>query len=123
MAQLRQDYQEFARRNAEVVVVGPEAAPAFVSQWQREQYPFVGLPDPKHDVADLYGQQVKLLKLGRMPALVVVDSFGHVRYRHYGSSMSDIPPNAEILAVLDELNRSAPTAPPLVSSQMPAVSN
>lgn len=105
MAQLRQDYQEFVARGAEVVVVGPEDGPAFQAYWQKEQLPFVGLPDPKHTVADLYGQQVKLLKMGRMPALMVVDKEGQVRYQHYGNSMRDIPPNDEILALLDDLNR------------------
>jgi hypothetical protein len=27
-----------------------------------------------------------------------------VHYRHYGGSMSDIPPNNSVLALLDELN-------------------
>lgn len=119
MAQLRQDYQEFTRRNAEIVVVGPEDARSFAYYWQREQLPFIGLPDPEHQVADLYGQQVKLLKFGRMPALAVVDSLGQIRYRHYGSSMSDIPPNQEILAVLDQLNQAATTA----TSPMPALAS
>jgi peroxiredoxin len=104
MAQLRQDYEEFAKRDAEVLVVGPDDRAAFQQYWQKEQLPFVGLPDPEHTVADLYGQQVKLLQMGRMPALMVVDKEGQVRYRHYGSSMRDIPPNDEILALLDELN-------------------
>lgn len=65
--------------------------------------PFVGLADPKHTVADAYNQQVNWLKLGRMPAVVVVDKAGQIRYTHYGDSMSDIPPNAEILTLLDEL--------------------
>ena len=106
MAQLRRDYQKFVDREAEVVVVGPENHQAFARYWQQEQLPFVGLPDPQHVVANLYGQQVKLLKLGRLPALVVVDKSGQVCYQHHGSSMSDIPPTDEILAVLDNLNQS-----------------
>jgi peroxiredoxin len=107
MAQLRQDYQEFVKRNAEIVVVGPEGPQAFADYWQKEDLPFVGLPDPKHAVLKLYGQEVDLFKLGRMPAQVVVDRGGQARYVHYGHSMSDIPPNEEILALLDELNREA----------------
>jgi peroxiredoxin Q/BCP len=105
MAQLRQDYQEFVKRGAEVVVVGPDSLEAFKAYWSKEHLPFVGLPDPEHRVAKLYGQQVKWLKLGRMPALVVVDRQGRVRFRHYGSAMSDIPPDERILALLDELNQ------------------
>ena len=105
MAQLRQDYSQFVARGAEVVVVGPEDAPAFEQYWQKEQLPFVGLPDPRHTVADVYGQEVHLLKMGRMPALLVVDKQGQVRYQHHGDSMMDIPKNGEILALLDDLNR------------------
>jgi peroxiredoxin Q/BCP len=104
MAQLRQEYSEFVARDAEVVAVGPDSEKAFQDYWRRENLPFVGLADPTHSVAQLYGQEVKLLKLGRMPALMVVDKAGRVAYAHYGGSMQDIPPNHEILNVLDELN-------------------
>ncbi len=105
MAQLRQDYDEFVKRGAEVIAIGPEGEEAF-SKWWREHYmPFVGLADPDHSVSKLYGQQVKIFKLGRMPAQLIVDKSGMIRYKHYGSSMSDIPENSEILAILDELNK------------------
>ncbi len=104
MAQLRQEYDEFVARGAEVVVVGPDSERAFKEYWQTEDLPFVGLADPTHQVAMRYGQEVKLLRFGRMPALMVIDKTGKVRYRHYGGSMSDIPPNREILEILDRLN-------------------
>ena len=46
--------------------------------------PFEGLPDPKARVLKLYGQEVKLIKLGRMPALVIVDKAGLARFVHNG---------------------------------------
>jgi len=104
MAQLRQDYQEFASRKAQVLVVGPENAEAFKAYWQEHDLPYIGLPDPKASVLKLYGQEVNLFKLGRMPAQVIVDRSGTVRFVHYGHSMSDIPENAEVLALLDQLN-------------------
>jgi peroxiredoxin len=105
MAQLRRGYQEFVSRDAEVVVVGPEGRDAFATYWQDEHMPFVGLPDPNHSVLKLYGQEVNLFKLGRMPAQVIVDKSGQARYVHYGHSMSDIPSNEELLALLDEINQ------------------
>ena len=105
MAQLRQGYEEFAARDAEIVVVGPEGQAAFAAYWQEEGLPFVGLPDPTHSVLKLYGQEVNLFKLGRMPAQVIVDKSGQARYVHYGHSMSDIPSNAELLALLDGIGR------------------
>jgi peroxiredoxin Q/BCP len=104
MAQLRQDYQEFVQRQAQVIVVGPEDARAFESYWGEHNLPFIGLPDPKASVLKLYGQEVNLFKLGRMPAQVIVNKDGVARFVHYGHSMSDIPENAEILALLDQLN-------------------
>ena len=104
MAQLRQDYQEFVKRQAQVVVVGPEDAKAFAAYWRENDLPFTGLPDPKASVLKLYGQEVNLFKLGRMPAQVIVDKTGMARFVHYGHSMSDIPENAELFALLDPLN-------------------
>jgi peroxiredoxin Q/BCP len=105
MAQLRQDYGQFVEREAEIVVVGPEDGAAFREYWEKEMVPFVGLPDPKHSVLKVYGQEVNLFKLGRMPAQVVVDRQGMARYVHYGHSISDIPPNGELLSLLDGLNQ------------------
>jgi peroxiredoxin len=104
MAQLRQDFAEFEKRQTRVVVVGPEDASAFASYFQKHDLPFVGLPDPKASVLKLYGQEINLFKLGRMPAQVIVDKEGIARFVHYGHSMSDIPENAEVLALLDQLN-------------------
>lgn len=105
MAQLRQDYKEFVVRNAEVLVVSPEDAPQVVEFWRNEKMPMPGLVDPGHEVANQYGQEVKLLQLGRLPSMVVLDRSGAVRFEHRGGSMMDIPPNKKILALLDELNR------------------
>ena len=110
MAQLRQDHPQFVARDIEVVVIGPENAKAFADYFRKESLPFVGLPDPTASVLKLYGQEVNLFKLGRMPAQVLIDKAGVARYVHYGHDMSDIPKNEEMLALGDELNRSTPTA-------------
>jgi peroxiredoxin Q/BCP len=104
MAQLRQDFAEFEKRDAVIVVVGPEDAAAFARYFRENDLPFLGLPDPAHSVLKRYGQEVNLFKLGRMPAQVIIDRGGIVRYAHYGHSMSDIPDNAELLVLLDGLN-------------------
>jgi peroxiredoxin Q/BCP len=105
MAQLRRDYQQFVQRNTEIIAIGPEDAKSFADWWHYENMPFIGIPDPEHIIAKMYGQQVKLRKFGRMPALVVVDRQGRIRYQHYGESMSDIPSDKDILSLLDELNK------------------
>jgi peroxiredoxin len=101
---LRQDYFDFVSRGAEVLIVGPDGPRSFQRTWEKEAFPFPGLADPRHTVADVYRQEVKLTKLGRMPAVLVVDKAGQIRYQHYGESMSDIPLNQEVLEFLDRLN-------------------
>jgi len=104
MAQLRQDFTKFEAENTAILVVGPEKPKAFTKYWEENDLPFIGLPDPKHSVLKSFGQEVKLFKLGRMPAQVIVDKEGIARYAHYGHSMSDIPKNEELLEILEEIN-------------------
>ena len=104
MAQLRQDFAEFEKRNAVIIVVGPEDAAAFALYFGENSLPFTGLPDPTHSVLKTYGQEIKLFKFGRMPAQLLVDRTGTARFVHYGHDMTDIPQNSEILALIDELN-------------------
>ncbi len=104
MAQLRQDYDKFASLNTEIIVVGPNDAEDFQEYWQEHNLPFVGLPDPEHTVLKLYGQEIKLFRLGRMPAQVIIDKTGQARYVHYGHSMRNIPENQELLTLLQQLN-------------------
>lgn len=101
MAQLRREYDRFVEKDTEIIIVGPDNAKDFRDYWTKYKIPFIGLPDPKHSVLKLYGQEVKIFKLGRMPAQVVVDKEGIARFVHYGHSMEDIPSNDEVLASLD----------------------
>ena len=100
MAQLRRDYEQFVSLDTEILVAGPEKAEAFRDYWAKEKLPFIGLPDPEHRVLKLYGQEVKLFKLGRLPAQMLIDKSKKVRFVHYGHSMADIPPNEEILNLI-----------------------
>lgn len=105
MAQLRQDYSEFERRDVEILVVGPDNQSAFKEFWGKNDIPFSGLPDPDHRVSNLYGQQVKIFRLGRMPAMTIIDKAGLIRFFHYADSMSDIPPNKAVLGYMDKLQQ------------------
>lgn len=95
-----QDYQDFVNLNTEIIVVGSEKAESFQKYWMEEDFPFIGLPDPEHTIQKLYGQEVKPLKLGRMPAQVLIDKSGLIRYTHYGDSMADIPSSKEIMNLI-----------------------
>jgi peroxiredoxin len=107
LARLRDEYDQFTRRGAEVLAVGPDGAVAFGLYWRAERIPFIGLPDPNHGVALRYRQEVNLFKLGRMPLVTVIDPQGLIRFAHYGASMSDIPDNKTLLDVIDQINEAS----------------
>lgn len=107
MVQLRQDYQQFADRQAEVIIIGPDKPGQFKSFWEKNRIPFVGIPDPRHVIATQYSQPVKRLKLGRLPETVIIDRNGQIQYEHFGNSMKDIPDNRDLLEALDKLNQTA----------------
>ncbi len=105
MMQLHQDYDEFVKRNTEIVVLGPEDTESFKAYWEENGLEFHGIPDEKHTVLKLYGQKVNLFKLGRMPAQMLIDKEGILRYVHYGHDMTDIPKNIEIFQLIDSMQR------------------
>jgi peroxiredoxin Q/BCP len=103
MAQLRQDYDKFVEKDTEVIAVGPDSLEDFQAYWEEHNIPFIGLADPAHKAASRYQQEVKLLKLGRIPAQMIVDPSGILQYVHYSRSMSDIPENDIILEKLEQI--------------------
>ena len=107
MARLRDSYQEFTSRNAEILAIGPDKPSSFTNYWRENKIPFVGLPDVGKTVSKLYKQEVNLFKLGRMPMNSIVDIDGYIRFVHYGLNMTDIPENETFLDVIDKV--SAPS--------------
>ncbi len=103
--QLLQDFESFRALDTEILVIGPESARAFSRYWSDNMLPYVGLPDPEHRVLKLYGQEIKLFKWGRMPAMLIIDKAGQVRFVHYGHNMSDIPENRDVLVTIRGLER------------------
>ena len=93
MAQLRQDFEKFEALSTKIVVVGPERVSKFKKFWAQYSLPFIGISDLFQSVLRLFGQEVRIFQYGRMPAQVIIDKAGVVRYAHYGDSMSDIPEN------------------------------
>ena len=104
---MKDEYEKFQQRGAEILAIGPNTEAAFQQYWRNENIPYIGLPDPEHRVAVKYRQEVNLFKLGRMPLVCVVDKNGRIRFAHYGASMSDIPENKILINVIDELNSTS----------------
>jgi len=103
MMQLHQDYDKFVQKDTVILVIGPENAEKFKEYWEENNLEFYGIPDESHSILKMYGQEVNLFKLGRMPAQMLVDKEGILRYVHFGHSMKDIPENSEILEIIDKL--------------------
>jgi len=104
---MRDDYEKFKQRGAEILAIGPNNEFAFRQYWHNENIPCIGLPDPEHRVAVKYRQEVNLFKLGRMPLVCIIDKDGRIRYAHYSASMADIPENKTLLNVIDQLTASS----------------
>lgn len=102
---MRQDYAEFQRRDVEIIALGPDGPNAFKRYWEKENLPFIGCADIHSAVAAQYQQEVNWIKLGRMPAVLLIDPQGKIVYRQYGESMSDIPTNEQVLAIIDGLRK------------------
>ena len=105
MAQLRQDYHRYQELETEILVIGPEDPETFKEYWNSYDFEMIGMPDPERKVLRLFGQEVNIFKAGRMPALIVIDKRGIVRFAHYGKQMSDIPDNEDILDQIREFNQ------------------
>jgi peroxiredoxin Q/BCP len=48
-------------------------------------------------------QEVKPFKLGRMPALLIIDKNGTIKYAYYSDSMDDIPQMEEVFKILKDI--------------------
>lgn len=107
LAQLRRDYPEFQKRNAELIAIGTASPIQFQRFWRKESMPFPGLSDQTRQVLKQYGQEFKWHKFGRMPALFIIDTNGVARWMYYGAAASDFPDNADVLAALDELQSTS----------------
>ncbi len=103
MMQLHQDYNEFIENNTKILVIGPESADKFKDHWEENNFKFYGIADEQKTILKAYEQKINLLKLGRMPAQMLIDKDGVLRYAHYGKSMKDIPENKEILDLIKDL--------------------
>lgn len=88
-----------------MIALGLDGPNAFKRFWEVEGMPFIGLADIKSVAASRYHQEVNWVKLGRMPAVLVINKKGRIAFSHYGESMSDIPKDQVIFEVLDRLNQ------------------
>lgn len=104
---MRDDIDAYTELGATIVVVAPHTREEVGAYWQENDLPYTGIPDPEGVVSKRYGQQWKLIRLGRMPAQFVTDCNGAIVFAHYASGMSDISTTETVLAVLRGLEGCA----------------
>ena len=97
---MKKDIRRFTDRKAQVVVVAPHKKAEVSAYWEKEALPFIGIPDPDGTLGKLYGQEWNLIKLGRMPALFIIDTKGVIVFSQYARNLADIPENKELLEIL-----------------------
>ncbi len=116
-ARLLKNYQKFAERDAEVVVVFPVETPDdskrqkdFVVNVKNkldtpvEKIPFPIVLDVELKAVDQLGIRKDLSK----PATYIIDKQGRVRFAYVGESLADRPSVKALLQQLDGLNTEAP---------------
>ena len=104
VGRLRNDFAKFEELNAflyPILVDGEKNASKMEQKYAARK--FAIFYDEKNEVSKVLHQEKKILKLGRMPGLLVVDKEGIVQYAYYSDSMKDIPKNEWILEVLQKL--------------------
>jgi len=100
---MQEDFEQFISRNTKIVVIAPHSPDNVKNYWEKENLSFTGIPDPEGKLGKLYGQEWNLFKLGRLPALFIVDRKGIIAFAHYAKNMADIHQNNELLIILEGL--------------------
>jgi peroxiredoxin Q/BCP len=97
---MQEDLSFFTDKKAQIVVIAPHKKETVRDYWEKEKLAYTGIPDPHGKVGKLYGQEWNLFKLGRMPALFIIDRKGQIAFAQYAGNMGDIPANSELLGVI-----------------------
>ncbi len=100
MMQVHQEIKKFEEKKVKVMAICPENQKQIERYLTKQPLAFDVVADSTHEVAKTFGQQVKLLKLGRTPAQIVLDSEEKKVFEHYAKNMADIVENETILKQL-----------------------
>jgi peroxiredoxin len=103
---LRDDYERFTALGAEVIAISAEGAGAAEAYLESHPLPYPVAIDADHETFDDYDVTSRLMSLGQRPGLFVVDGDGIIRYDSIGTQQWQIPPNEEVLSVLESLRGS-----------------
>ncbi len=96
MVRLHQEKDFLKSKNVNLVVIVPENEAGLTKYLNNTSINLNFVSDSKHTIADKYHQAVKFLKLGRMPAQILLDKDLNVVYEHHASNMKDVVLESEI---------------------------
>ena len=104
-AELRKGLEQFEELDGYLypILADKEENAKKMEQKYARKYPI--FYDETKKVPEMLHQQVKLLKLGRMPGLLIIDKQGIIRYAYYSDNMHDIPENDVLLEELKKLKQ------------------
>lgn len=103
MLQLQQDIEKFKAKGVKIIAVCPEKEDKVDAFIKKNNCTFDFLSDSDHKHADKYGQKVKLLKLGRMPAQILMDKDEKIIFSHFANNMKAIVENDEVLEKIKQI--------------------
>ena len=101
---LARDFEKFEELNTVLYPITPDKeknAKKLETKYALNKFPIYY--DPKKTVLKMLKQEVNWKKLGRMPALLILDKEGIIQYAYYGNSMKDIPKNIILFEELEKL--------------------
>ena len=110
---MRDDYEQFKSRGAEVVCIAPHDLSETRQLVESLRLPFPVLADGERKVFQAYDVASRAWSLGQRPGLYVLDFRGIIRFAHVGWQQWDIPSNRQVLDVLDSLDPQASADIPL----------
>jgi len=100
---LRDDYERFTGHGAEVLAISAESPQRSEAYLRSHPLPYPTLVDAEHEVFDAYDVTSRMISLGQRPGLFVIDGDGVVRFEEVGAQQYNIPPNEQVLKVLESL--------------------
>ena len=104
---IAKELEKFKTLNAEIYAITAdrfENARRLELRYVKEAFPIYF--DKTHEVVRMLNQEVKVYKLGRLPAILIVDKQGVVQWAYYGESFLDIPKNSMLLEILEKLDKA-----------------
>ncbi len=100
---MRQDIDKFTALDSQVVVIAPDTLGNAKQYFELNPVPFTALVDETREVYQQFDVQSRLISLGQRPGLFIIDKDGIVRFAFIGMQQWEIPPNSQVLELLQEI--------------------